>query len=92
MLTAGLNSVMAEGLQVSVPVYEGPLDLLLDMIRNQRIDIYDIPVARITQQYLDYIHALEEMNVESASEFLYHGCPVDLHQISNAGAGRSYRP
>ena len=36
--------------------YEGPLDLLLDLIRKQQINIYDIPIAKITQQYLDYLH------------------------------------
>ena len=42
---------------VKLAMYEGPLDLLLDLIRKQQIDIYDIPIARITQQYLDYLHA-----------------------------------
>ena len=50
--------------------YEGPLDLLLDLIRRQQIDIFDIPIARITQQYLDYLHRLEQMNVEIAGDFI----------------------
>ncbi|HMF65049.1 MAG TPA: hypothetical protein VK608_13245, partial [Edaphobacter sp.] len=41
-------------------VYDGPLDLLLDLIRKQNIDIYDIPIARITAQFLDYTHQLKQ--------------------------------
>jgi len=43
---------------VKLEVYEGPLDLLLDLIRKQEINIYDIPIAKITQQYLDYLRLL----------------------------------
>src|SRR5579864_9568600 len=56
---------------VSVPaVYEGPLDLLLDLIRKQDIDIYDIPIARITEQFLTYIQS-RQMDVDTAAEFIY---------------------
>ena len=51
--------------------YEGPLDLLLDLIRKQQINIYDIPIARITQQYLEYMQQAVEMNVELSAEFVY---------------------
>jgi segregation and condensation protein A len=51
--------------------YEGPLDLLLDLIRKQQINIYDIPIARITQQYLDYLHLMEELNIDVAGEFIF---------------------
>jgi segregation and condensation protein A len=51
--------------------YEGPLDLLLDLIRKQQIDIYDIPIAKITQQYLEYLHALEDLNIDVAGEFVF---------------------
>src|SRR5215475_10366984 len=57
-------------LKISLPLYEGPLDLLLDLIRKQKLDIYDIPIARITEQYLVYLHMMEEMNVDMASDFL----------------------
>jgi segregation and condensation protein A len=57
-------------LKISLPLYEGPLDLLLDLIRRQKVDIYDIPIAKITEQYLEYLHLMEEMNVDVASEFL----------------------
>ncbi len=51
--------------------YEGPLDLLLDLIRKQQINIYDIPIAQITAQYLDYMQKAIEMDIELGSEFVY---------------------
>ncbi len=51
--------------------YEGPLDLLLDLIRKQQINIYDIPIARITAQYLDYMQKAMELDIELSSEFVY---------------------
>jgi segregation and condensation protein A len=61
---------MTEDLKITLPFYEGPLDLLLDMIRKQKLDIYDIPIATVTKQYLEYLHLIQEMNVDVASEFL----------------------
>src|SRR5262247_4500215 len=61
---------MIDELKISLPSYEGPLDLLLDLIRRQKLDIYDIPIARVTEQYLSYLHLMEEMNVDVASEFI----------------------
>ena len=52
-------------------IYEGPLDLLLDLIRKQDINIYDIPIARITAQYLTYVERIKELDVNIASEFIY---------------------
>jgi len=52
-------------------VYDGPLDLLLDLIRKQNIDIYDIPIARITAQFLSYTHNLKQTDVDAAGEFVY---------------------
>src|ERR1700731_4860237 len=52
-------------------VYEGPLDLLLDLIRKQDIDIYDIPIARITAQYLAYGEKIRELDVNVAADFIY---------------------
>ena len=52
-------------------VYEGPLDLLLDLIRKQDIDIYDIPIARITKQFLSYVENLKQTDVDAAGEFIY---------------------
>jgi segregation and condensation protein A len=52
-------------------VYDGPLDLLLDLIRKQNIDIYDIPIARITSQFLEYTYHLKQVDVDAAGEFIY---------------------
>ncbi len=52
-------------------VYDGPLDLLLDLIRKQDIDIYDIPIAQITAQYLQYVERMKHLDVDIASEFIY---------------------
>lgn len=55
---------------VQLQVYEGPLDLLYDMISKQKIDIKDISIIDITKQYINYITALEKMDLEIASEFI----------------------
>jgi segregation and condensation protein A len=55
---------------LKLDIYEGPLDLLLDLIRKQQINIYDIPIAHITRQYLDYLHMLDELNIDVAGEFI----------------------
>jgi segregation and condensation protein A len=52
-------------------VYDGPLDLLLDLIRKQDIDIYDIPIARITAQYLSYVERMRQLDVNVAADFIY---------------------
>ena len=52
-------------------VYDGPLDLLLDLIRKQDIDIYDIPIAQITSQYLAYVERMKGFDVDVAAEFIY---------------------
>ena len=52
-------------------VYDGPLDLLLDLIRKQNIDIYDIPIGLITAQFLEYCHQLKQTDVDAAGEFIY---------------------
>jgi segregation and condensation protein A len=52
-------------------IYDGPLDLLLDLIRKQDIDIYDIPIAQITAQYLGYVEHIRELDVDVASDFIY---------------------
>ncbi len=55
---------------IKVPVFEGPFDLLLHLIRENKIDIYDIPIALITSQYLQYIEMMKELNLEIAGEFI----------------------
>jgi segregation and condensation protein A len=57
--------------RVNLPVYEGPLDLLLDLIRKQEMDIHNIPIAKITQQYLDYLHQLEKLDIDVSADFIY---------------------
>jgi segregation and condensation protein A len=51
--------------------YDGPLDLLLDLIRRQQVNIYDIPIASITQQYLEYMQRALELDIELSAEFVY---------------------
>ncbi len=52
-------------------VYDGPLDLLLDLIRKQNINIYDIPIAQITAQYLTYVERMKQLDVDVAAEFIF---------------------
>lgn len=56
--------------QVKIEVFEGPFDLLLSLIAKQKVDIYDIPIAKITDEYLAYIKAIRELDLEVATEFL----------------------
>jgi segregation and condensation protein A len=59
------------GYKIQIPMYEGPLDLLLDLIRQQKMSIHDIRISEITAQYLDYLHKLEELDVDVSAEFIY---------------------
>mgnify|MGYP003735093771 CR=1 FL=1 len=59
-----------DALEVILDAFEGPLDLLLYLIRRQNLDILDIPVAEITRQYVDYIDLMQEMRLELAAEYL----------------------
>jgi segregation and condensation protein A len=56
--------------EVKLPLFEGPFDLLLFFIQRDELDIYDIPITSITEDFLQYIHQLERMNIEVASEFI----------------------
>ncbi len=56
--------------KVKLDVFEGPLDLLLYLIKQDEIDIYDISLERITRQYLEYLQAFKELNIELAGEFI----------------------
>jgi segregation and condensation protein A len=62
---------MASPYKINIPLYEGPLDLLLDLIKKQEMNIHDIQIAKITSQYLDYLHKLEELNVDVSADFIY---------------------
>src|SRR5690554_3345151 len=59
-----------EALEVFLDTFEGPLDLLLYLIRRQNLDVLDIPVAEITRQYVDYIGVMQELRFELAAEYL----------------------
>ena len=59
-----------DALSFKLPVFEGPLDLLLHLIEKNKLDIYDIPILEITRQYLEYLKSWDEMNLEIASEFI----------------------
>src|SRR6187401_3778592 len=56
--------------QVKLASFEGPLDLLIHLIRKHEVDIYDIPIALITEQYLGYIALMQELNLDVAGDFL----------------------
>ncbi|TDJ61488.1 MAG: segregation and condensation protein A [Nitrospina sp.] len=56
--------------QLKLDIFEGPLDLLLHLIKEQKIDIYDIPLVDVTRQYLEYIEMMEDMNLELAGDYL----------------------
>ena len=62
---------MATPYRINLPIYEGPLDLLLDLIRKQEMDIHNIPIAKITEQYLDYVHQLETLDIDVSGDFIY---------------------
>jgi segregation and condensation protein A len=65
------NTAGSGGYKIHIPMYEGPLDLLLDLIRQQKMSIHDIRISEITAQYLDYLHKLEELDVDVSAEFIY---------------------
>jgi len=62
---------MASPYRINLPAYEGPLDLLLDLIRKQELDIHNIPIAKVTEQYLDYLHQLEKLDIDVSADFIY---------------------
>ncbi len=61
---------MAHSYKVKVDAFEGPLDLLLHLINRYEIEIYDIPVSEITEQYMNYIHTMQKLELDIASEYL----------------------
>jgi segregation and condensation protein A len=62
---------MASPYNIHLETYDGPLDLLLDLIKKQEIDIHNIPIAKITGQYLDYLHKLEQLDMDISADFIY---------------------
>lgn len=59
-----------ENFEVKLPLFEGPFDLLLFFIERDELDIYDIPISSITNDFLDYMHHMDRLNIELASEFI----------------------
>ena len=62
--------VTQENFEIKLPLFEGPFDLLLFFIERDELDIYDIPIAKITEDFLTYVHQMEQVNIEVASEFI----------------------
>ena len=66
----GLALEGADGYAVKLPVFEGPLDLLLHLIRQNEVEITEIPIAEISAQYLQYLDLMRELNLDVAGEYL----------------------
>ncbi len=64
-------SVDIEDFSIKLPIFEGPFDLLLFFIEKDELDIYNIPIAKITDDFLNYLHQLSALNIELASEFIF---------------------
>src|SRR5947209_12587829 len=62
---------MASPYKINIPLYEGPLDLLLDLIKKHEMNIHDIQISKITTQYLEYLHQLEALDIDVSAEFVY---------------------
>jgi len=70
-LPEGVESTLPEDApRIHLPVFEGPLDLLLYLIRREKVDIHDIPIAPITRQYMEYLDLMRELNLDVAGEFM----------------------
>ena len=61
---------LTDDLKIHLGEFEGPLDLLLHLIRQEQVSIYDIPIARITDEYLRYLRVMQEMDIAVAGDFL----------------------
>ena len=88
------QQLFADDYKVNLDVFEGPLDLLLYLIRREELDIYDIPVGHITSEYMKFIEAARELNLDIAGEFIVMAAtlmviksrmllPVDRRTASN---------
>jgi segregation and condensation protein A len=69
---------MASPYKIHLEAYDGPLDLLLDLIRKQEMDIHNIPISKITGQYLEYLHKLEELDIDVSADFIYMAATLIL--------------
>ena len=66
----GWNRLDQTFLKIDLEVFQGPFDLLLHLIKSMEVDIYDIPIAEITQQYLDYLHSMKELELDIVGDYL----------------------
>ena len=67
-----------EELNLKIEQYEGPLDLLLALIAKNKLNIFDIPIAEIAEQYMAHIEAMRRLNMEVTSEFIYYAAELML--------------
>jgi segregation and condensation protein A len=65
-----VETLLADDYKVDLEVFEGPLDLLLYLIRREEVDIYDIPIEKITKQYMEYLDIMRMLDLNIAGEFL----------------------
>ncbi|MCS7019970.1 MAG: segregation/condensation protein A [Cytophagales bacterium] len=65
-----MQTIQSDTFSIRLPLFEGPFDLLLFFIERDELNIYDIPIAKITADFLDYLHHLEQINMDIASEFM----------------------
>src|SRR6266853_3758439 len=72
------SKIVSSPLNFHLEQYDGPLDLLLDLIRPQQINIYDIPIASITSQYMEYMQKAVELDIELSAEFIYMAATLIL--------------
>ena len=79
------------GIPVKLQVFEGPLDLLLHLIEKNKIDIYDIPIVEITNQYMDYIREMQKKDLNIMSEFLLMAATLLDIKCEDASSERSQR-
>src|SRR5580704_883254 len=69
---------MSAPYNIHLAAYDGPLDLLLDLIRKQEMDIHNIPISTITGQYLEYLHKLEQLDIDVSADFIYMAATLIL--------------
>lgn len=69
-METAIDAIRDDNYKVELEVFSGPLDLLLYLIRKEEVDIYDIPISRITKQYLKYMGMIKSLNLEIAGEFI----------------------
>jgi hypothetical protein len=87
--TAATPTVDSTLYEVKLEVFEGPLDLLLYLIRKDELDIYDIPIAHITSEYLAFLQDVHRLDVEQASEFILMAATLMKVTLRTRGSKRT---